>query len=60
MTGIDPVALAQALIRRPSVTPRDEGVLGVLEAALSPLGFRCERMPFSEPGTPFMSAAPRP
>jgi succinyl-diaminopimelate desuccinylase len=52
MTGIDPVALAQALIRRPSVTPRDEGVLGVLEAALAPLGFDCERMPFSEPGTP--------
>ena len=52
MTAIDPVALAQALIRRPSVTPRDEGVLGILEAALGPLGFRCERMPFSEPGTP--------
>jgi succinyl-diaminopimelate desuccinylase len=52
MTAIDPVALAQALIRRPSVTPHDEGVLGVLEAALGPLGFRCERMPFSEPGTP--------
>jgi succinyl-diaminopimelate desuccinylase len=52
MDAIDPVALAQALIKRPSVTPRDEGVLGVLEAALQPLGFRCERMPFSEPGTP--------
>lgn len=52
MNAIDPVALAQALIKRPSVTPRDEGVLGVLEAALQPLGFRCERMPFSEPGTP--------
>ena len=52
MTAIDPIALAQTLIRRPSVTPRDEGVLGVLEAALEPLGFRCERMPFSEPGTP--------
>jgi succinyl-diaminopimelate desuccinylase len=49
--GTDPVALAQALIRRPSVTPRDEGALGVLEAALVPLGFRCERMRFSEPGT---------
>jgi succinyl-diaminopimelate desuccinylase len=52
MTPIDPVALAQDLIRRPSVTPRDEGALGVLEAALAPLGFRCERMPFSAPGTP--------
>ena len=52
MSAVDPVALAQALIRRPSVTPRDEGALGVLEAALAPLGFRCERMPFSQPGTP--------
>ena len=52
MAEIDPVGLAQALIRRPSVTPKDEGVLGVLEGALGPLGFRCERMPFSEPGTP--------
>ncbi len=52
MTTIDPITLAQALIRRPSVTPKDEGVLGVLEAALVPLGFRCERMSFSEPGTP--------
>ena len=52
MDAIDPVALAQALIKRPSVTPRDEGVLGVLEAALEPLGFRCERMPFSQAGTP--------
>jgi succinyl-diaminopimelate desuccinylase len=52
MSALEPVALAQALIKRPSVTPKDEGVLGVLEAALEPMGFRCERMPFSEPGTP--------
>ncbi len=52
MIAIDPVALTQALIKRPSVTPKDEGVLGVLEAALAPLGFRCERMIFSEAGTP--------
>ncbi len=44
--------LARALIRCPSVTPADEGALGVLEAALTPLGFVCERMPFSAPGTP--------
>ncbi len=48
---IDALALARDLIRRPSVTPADEGALGVLEAALTPLGFVCERMPFSEPGT---------
>ena len=44
--------LARALIRCPSVTPADEGALDVLEAALRPLGFTCERMPFSTPGTP--------
>jgi len=49
---IDPVELTRALIRRPSVTPKDEGALGVLEAALKPLGFACHRLPFSEAGTP--------
>jgi succinyl-diaminopimelate desuccinylase len=42
----DPVALAAELIRRPSVTPADEGAMAVLEAALAALGFRCRRMPF--------------
>jgi succinyl-diaminopimelate desuccinylase len=42
----DGLALAQALIRRPSVTPRDEGALDVLQAALTELGFTCERMVF--------------
>src|SRR5512141_729014 len=49
---LDPVALAQALIRCPSVTPNDEGALGVLEDALKPLGFACERLACEEPGTP--------
>jgi succinyl-diaminopimelate desuccinylase len=49
---IDPVALAQALIRCPSVTPADAGALDVLEAALAGLGFACHRLPFSAPGTP--------
>ena len=47
---LDPVALAQALIRCPSVTPKDEGALGVLEGALKPLGFNCQRLVFEEPG----------
>jgi len=45
---IEPVALAQALIRRPSVTPADAGAMDVLEQALSTLGFRCRRMRFGE------------
>jgi len=49
---IDPVALAQDLIRCPSVTPADLGALGVLEATLTPLGFACHRLKFTHPGTP--------
>ena len=44
----DPVALARALIRRPSVTPLDAGALDVLQQALEPLGFRCTRLPFED------------
>src|SRR4051812_47407034 len=44
----DPLPLAQALIRCPSVTPADAGALGVLEAALTPLGFTCHRLRFGE------------
>ena len=47
-TPTDPVPLAQALIRCPSVTPADAGALAVLEAALAPLGFACHRMRFGE------------
>ena len=47
---IDPVRLARALIRCPSVTPKDAGALGVLEDALKPLGFSCQRLAFEENG----------
>jgi len=50
MNSLDPVALAQALIRCPSVTPKDAGALDVLEAALKPLGFSCHRLVFEEAG----------
>lgn len=49
---LDPVALAQALIRCASVTPADAGAQATLVAALAPFGFHAEAMPFSEPGTP--------
>jgi succinyl-diaminopimelate desuccinylase len=48
---IDPIALAQALIRCPSVTPADAGALDALTRALQPVGFACRRMPFEAPGT---------
>jgi len=46
--SIDALALAQALIRRPSVTPRDAGALDVLEAVLKELGFATHRLPFGD------------
>jgi succinyl-diaminopimelate desuccinylase len=52
MTVPDPVALSQALIRCPSVTPADGGAISVLEAALKPLGFACHRLRFEDAGTP--------
>ena len=45
---IDPVDLAQALIRRPSVTPADEGAMDLLQRQLDALGFTCRRMKFGE------------
>jgi succinyl-diaminopimelate desuccinylase len=46
MTSVDPIELAQALIRRPSVTPADAGAMDVVEQALSGLGFVCRRLVF--------------
>lgn len=51
MRAVDPLPLAQALIRCPSVTPEDAGALAVLCQALEPLGFMCTRLQFQEPGT---------
>lgn len=49
---IDPIDLTQALIRCPSVTPVEGGALELLARTLEPLGFRCERMDFSDRDTP--------
>ncbi len=51
MANIDPVELTKALVRRPSVTPKDEGALDILEARLTQIGFSCRRMIFADPGT---------
>lgn len=42
----DPINLARALIRRPSVTPADAGAMDVLQQALESMGFVCRRMRF--------------
>ncbi|PTM39316.1 succinyl-diaminopimelate desuccinylase [Bosea sp. 124] len=49
---LDPVALTQALIRCPSVTPHDGGALALLGAVLSREGYSVERPVFSAPGMP--------
>ena len=50
-TGTDALTLARALIRCPSVTPKDAGAQDVLRKALEPAGFTCHDLPFAEPGT---------
>ncbi len=42
------VALARELIRRPSVTPRDEGCCALIAGHLDRLGFQTEVMPFGD------------
>jgi len=48
----DPLPLLENLIRCPSVTPDQAGALDCLSTYLNALGFHCERLVFSEPGTP--------
>jgi succinyl-diaminopimelate desuccinylase len=48
----DPVSLAQALIRCPSVTPEEGGALTLLENILGAYGFEVHRMTFTDKGTP--------
>ncbi len=52
MNPADPVEILQALLRCPSVTPHEGGALGLLEQVLTPLGLKCDRVTFSESGTP--------
>jgi len=48
----DPAAILADLIRCPSVTPAEGGAISYLEKRLQALGFRTERLRFSEEGTP--------
>ncbi len=47
----DPIPIAQALIRCPSVTPADAGAIAVVEDAAAAMGFACRRLEFAAPGT---------
>ncbi|HEY7086413.1 MAG TPA: succinyl-diaminopimelate desuccinylase [Hyphomicrobiaceae bacterium] len=48
----DPLALAQALVRCPSVTPAEGGALTWLAAQLEILGFVCHRLTMRDADTP--------
>jgi succinyl-diaminopimelate desuccinylase len=48
----DPLPLAQALIRCPSVTPDDAGAIALLEQAAARLGFASHRLVFTDPDSP--------
>jgi succinyl-diaminopimelate desuccinylase len=50
-TALDPAALAAALIRCPSVTPKDEGALDIVAGALEELGFTCHHLVFGGEGS---------
>ena len=49
---VDPLDLAQRLIRCPSVTPDDGGALDTLQEALVALGFECKRLKFDDNDSP--------
>lgn len=48
---INSLELSKQLIACDSVTPKDGGSLDILQKALESMGFKCERMVFSEKGT---------
>ena len=52
MQATTPLALAQALIRCPSVTPEEGGALAYMAQVLGDAGFEVHRPVFSEEGTP--------
>ena len=56
--AIDAVDLAAELIRRPSITPKDEGALDIVAGHLERLGFTCHRLVFEEPGPNGEKTAP--
>lgn len=45
--NFDPISLTQTLVQCPSITPKDEGALDVVQKHLASLDFNCTRLPFS-------------
>ena len=51
-TPHDPVAMLQALVRCPSVTPHEAGALTTVQSWLDAVGFKSERLVFTDHNTP--------
>jgi succinyl-diaminopimelate desuccinylase len=52
MSATDPIEIAQALIRCPSVTPAEGGALDTLGKILRDAGYEVHRVPFTDVNTP--------
>lgn len=52
IAGRDPLALAQALLRAPSVTPHAEGAVALVAQILEGAGYEVTLLPFDSAGTP--------
>ena len=46
--NFDPISLTTSLVQCPSITPKDEGALDIIQSHLHYLGFDCTRLPFSD------------
>ena len=46
--NFDPIILTQALVKCPSITPKDKGALDIVQNHLASIGFSCTRLPFSD------------
>lgn len=47
-SNFDPIVLTQALVKCPSITPKDEGALDIIQNHLQSIGFTCTRLPFTD------------
>ena len=48
--NFDTIALTQALVKCPSITPKDAGALQIIEDHLKNIGFKCTKLIFKEKG----------
>ena len=49
--NFDSISLTQALVRCPSITPKDKGALGIVEKYLKLIGFKSKKLTFNQEGS---------